>query len=252
MPRIIKPNFVIQSDDVVIIPDTLKDPVAPKSAGKISDESDNSDLEDSLEQDGEGLGEQDEQPEISEQERMLEETKAQCEQMISEATAEAEKLREQAKQQGFMQAHGEMCGRSDILIKEIQDTLDEMQQAQNSYFKHYKKELKYLALDIAEKIMQKMISENDTVLGDMVKQVMSTIKNADWVTVEVSDKLVNLVDKLKDEFTADLRNIDIVSVDKSKDSVVVKTSDGIIDASVSAQLDNIKELFHTMDKDSKQ
>ncbi len=254
--RVIKPNLVVQSEDVVVIPDNTKESgkKQPNSDEQENDEfcdTDSNDINDMDDEDIQDDTELDpEQRAAKEAQNMIEKAKRQCEQMIKDAVSEAEQIKKYAKEQAYAEQKEKILERSQNLDKEVENTLDEMQKAQNNYFRHYKKELKYLALDIAEKVLQKTVAEDDMALNDLVKQTLSTIKNADWVTVEMSEKLVKLVEKLRSEFSQDTRNIDIVPLSKPEDNVVVKTSDGIIDASVSVQLNNIKDLFVAMDRDA--
>ncbi len=76
----------------------------------------------------------------------------------------------------------------------------------------------------------------------LVREAVSTVKNADWISVEVSDQLPGLVEKLKQEFAA-WKSIQVSGIGLPVDGCFVNTPDGVVEASASVQLENLKILF---------
>jgi hypothetical protein len=63
----------------------------------------------------------------------------------------------------------------------------------------YSGELKYMAVDIAEKMLLEKIDTDETILQKLVFQNLRNIKNAQWISVELSERLIGLADSIKKE-----------------------------------------------------
>lgn len=237
MPRIIKPNHIVSSDDVVYIPDTSE-------TEELFAEEEEYELED-----GESETDTQEEPEEENFSARAEQlTRSERERLLAEAHAEAARIREEAKRQGYEDAYSDLSSRAGQCIQDVYHTLDEMQDRQQEYFLHYERELKHLALEIAQKVLQKTIEEDKTAMRELIKNAVLSIKQSDWVTVELSDTLTALITDLKQEFAQAGRNIDFVPQrDAAPDTCVIRSSQGDTDISVPEQLHNLKQIFDKAD-----
>ena len=83
----------------------------------------------------------------------------------------------------------------------------------------------------------------------VVKDAVRYARDAKWVKTEVSAELAGYVDSLEQELHLSGQNIDFIfSEGISKDTCILNTSDGLIDASVTEQLKNLREFINTLDK----
>lgn len=181
---------------------------------------------------------------------ILEQAEREKAEILEQANDQAELIKLETEQQTALKVREEIFKRVEDCIKKVDDTLDEIQEHQNKYFESYEKELKYLSLQIAEKVLHTHIAENGTAIEDLVKDVISSIKNVDWISVDLSDRLVVLIHQLRKEFAANDggRRIDINSKDLPIDTLIVKTNEGAIEASVPVQLENMKKYFKGLDE----
>ncbi|MFI3114676.1 MAG: hypothetical protein R3Y12_00870 [Clostridia bacterium] len=130
-------------------------------------------------------------------------------------------------------------------IKRVDEGLLEMQQYHKQFLGKYAVELKYLAIDVAEKMIMHKINEDDLVLERLVKKTVIDIKNTSWFDIEISDKLVNLVEKLRRDLENEIPNARVTISPKPIpiDSVRVNAEEGTVVSSISAQAENLATIF---------
>lgn len=163
--------------------------------------------------------------------------------------ARTEGYNEGAKK-AFEKVHSEMSKQILETIENTDDVLKEIEKKYDAYFLGYSKELKFLAITISEKILQKEIKTDNAFLDKLVSGIISNIKDENWISVEVSNKLVELINHLKKELeNTDFQgNIKVNGVNGQEDTCVVKTESGSIIASPSIQIENLKKAFSNQDK----
>ena len=171
--------------------------------------------------------------------------------IIRGAKEQAFEIKNQAKKQGYEEAQEEVKKSISECINEINSLMAELQERQDCYFKQYENELQKLSISIAEKILHKTILSGGSEIEELIKFAISSVKGADWISVELSDKLIMLISQLKRDFSAKERHSRIEFVEKNMpvDHVIVKTSEGVIDASVPVQIQNLKDIFEDMNKE---
>lgn len=239
MPRVIKPDQLVPSDNVFLIPDTL-------FIEDVDEEQPDYDYDGEM-TDEEYEQESEEEAATREEEQL---TRSECERMLAEAHAEAERIRAEAQQQGYRDAYNEASGRAEQCMQDVYEQLDDMQNRQHEYFVTYERELKHLALEIAQKVLMNTIREDDQAMHELVRSAVLSIKGADWITVELSDQLVALVDTLKQEFAQAGKTVDFVPQRGAEpDTCTVRSTHGVMDISVSEQIGNLKTIFDKLDED---
>ncbi len=156
---------------------------------------------------------------------------------------------EQLRRQTVERAHSEALMRKRREIEECiaraDQLLEKMQQLQWDYFARYAQELKFLAVDIAEKMVIHRIEQDDTYLEKLLMQVIGNIKHTGWLDVELSEQAVGLIERLKEELKQpEYREIATVSVTPTpKDTCKVSTEEGTVVATVSVQAQNLRAAF---------
>jgi flagellar biosynthesis/type III secretory pathway protein FliH len=130
-------------------------------------------------------------------------------------------------------------------IDSISQKINEMEELQNSFLKEYERKLKFFAIDIAEKIVCRKISEDDLYLQELVTKTVSECKGTDWLTLEVSDALAGLVEAAKTELSKpEYRGVaEVKPIACADDTCVVSTETGAVVATISVQADNLRLAF---------
>ncbi|MBO4916139.1 MAG: F0F1 ATP synthase subunit delta [Oscillospiraceae bacterium] len=182
------------------------------------------------------------------------------EQAREELDAELDEARRAAREDGYsrgyaegmaqaMQEGKEECNRLAMeQIKGIETFLEHAAQARDNMLDDAREELKDLAIAIAEKVIHVSLKNSSDIILRMVDSATDTHKRCEWAHIYVSDCDVGGKAYTVPELTAALSHIaDRVRVipmpDEESGTCIVELPDVIYDASVSTQLDNIKEVL---------
>ncbi|MBQ8883036.1 MAG: hypothetical protein IJ031_00345 [Oscillospiraceae bacterium] len=169
--------------------------------------------------------------------------------IIKHAQMQAGEIFEKARQQGMKAGKQEKLDEISQTILQLEETLQEMKALQNERFDSFSDEIKWLSCDVASALVYKKIDEDDLFLRELVKAAVKEAKGAEWISVELSDKLGNLVAQLKKDFeNSDVKTEFETVSDKDVGDVVVNGSDRKVVASVREQLSNIREYFRSFEE----
>lgn len=197
-----------------------------------------------------------------EKQKILDDAKAEYDRIISEAQAksrgimqntlkEAEQIRTDAFNEGTEKAIKDKYGEVDRILSELKDVIEDMKSSQLDYFERYANELKYLAIEITEKVTMQKISEDELFLLNLISKNVKSIREAGWITIEMSDKLPALADAVDKAMVSGglSKKTEIQQVnDMDTSSCILKATDRIVDISLRTQLENIKAYFEKCDK----
>ncbi len=181
-------------------------------------------------------------------------------QLRAEFAEQVEAAKKDAKDEGYsrgyaegmaqaMQEGKEECERMALeQIKGIEGFLEAAARARDKVLDDSREELKDLAVAIAEKIIHVSLKNSSDIILRMVDAATDTHKRCEWAHVYVSDCDVGGKAYTVPELTAALSHIaDRVRVipmpDEESGTCIVELPDVIYDASVSTQLENIKEVL---------
>lgn len=240
MPDIFKKREFVESEDTVQIPDiSLR-----LRLGLASDP-----LEDQDEPPREGEAQHDAetpQKRVVKPPRQL--TRQELEDFFAEELAE---IRQNAAEVAYADALQQKKGELKECISQVEQTLNDLQELQDEYVDLCSQELKYLAIDIAEKIMYLRIAEDDISLSALVLQTVSTMKRSKWLSVDLSERLINLVGFMSEELKkAEYHGrAEVNQMACPDDTVRVNTEDGTVIASVSVQINKLREAFANADRE---
>ena len=136
-------------------------------------------------------------------------------------------------------------------IASVQKILDELARRHEEFIEQYTNELKYMSVDIAEKMLLEKIDVDDTVLKKLVLQNVKNVKNAAWINVELSERLVGLVDSVKKELeSSDYKGrISVFAVAEKEDTCRITTEEGTIVSTIGVQADNLRKAFREADRE---
>lgn len=130
-------------------------------------------------------------------------------------------------------------------IIQVNQCIADMQASQEEYMVHYVRELKNMAIEIAEKMILTKLEEDDMVLQKLVMQLVSGMKSSNWLRVEISERLVNLVDFLKNELEKPEYHgrASVYPTACMDDTCRVSTEEGTTVATISVQAESLRQAF---------
>lgn len=259
MPDIYRGQALLETEDTVEIPDVFfgeeppleEEPVPESSEDEAEAPAEEPDAEEEEKPPQEELPPQKTREEImAEEAAMLEDIRREVrEQAYRDGYQQAEKEGfEAGYQEGLRQKRGELKES----IAEVEKQLDAMQEQQKAFLTQFAQELKFMAIDVAEKIIFKKIEEDDLILTSLVTQAITSVKNTKWLTVELSERLISLVEYMRSEVNKpDYHGrVEIDAVACPDDTCRVNSDEGTLVASVSVQAENLRALFRGMESEN--
>lgn len=141
----------------------------------------------------------------------------------------------------------ELQAQNDAKLKELTEMLERIEEVKEEIISKYENKISNLAVDIAEKIIRQRIEVKDNVITGIIKNVIKDYRNVEWIKVYISSKddvisvqadkeLINELNKISNDVKFE------VSEDLEPGSVIVETTDNLVDASINTQLKNLKEM----------
>lgn len=158
---------------------------------------------------------------------------------------ELEAVRRAAADRAYADAVQRKRGELREALARVDALLVELQEQQDQYVEQYTRELKYLAADIAEKVMLQRIEEDDLTLAPLVLRAVSSLKHSRWLSVDLSERLVELVSYLNEEFKRPeyQGKAEVHPMACPDDTLRVNTDEGTLVATVTAQTQKLREAF---------
>lgn len=182
-------------------------------------------------------------------EQIVAQSEQRRDEIIKHAQMQTSEIFEKARQQGVKAGREEVAAQVKNALEELSQTLCEMKALQNDRFNSFDSQIKWLACDIASKVVCKKIDEDDLYLKELVNSAIKEAKEAQWLSVTLSSRLESLVEVLKAEYEGSDLKIEFDTSDTVHTSdVVVNGSDRQVVASVDEQLKNIREYFSSFDE----
>lgn len=197
-------------------------------------------------------------------EKVLAEALAQAEQILDTARAEAVNIREGAREAGytegfemgrkagFEEAFEENKKAGDLQRQEVEADIREFlslaQMEKKRLLDSYLEDLKNLAVAVAEKVIQVSLKSSGEVIKRMIISSTDTLKRSQWVKIYIAKcdavflaendaALLKALSHLSD-------NVKIVAMEgEESGTCIIELPDEIIDASVTSQMENIKEII---------
>lgn len=282
LPKVIKQGGVSPSEEVYKIPD--KDPPpAPKKPKEPQNPEDPEELDEAKEGEEETVAEEEEEqepepepgPDLDKLQRELEEkekaakkrlerltreakeqaeamsqkilqsAKSESSRLMEQAKADVGRIREEAYKKGREEGLSEKRVEIESKLGELDRLMERLSQEQETFLRQYQEGLAALSLEIAQKVLDEAVMADDTLMRPLVRKAVSSVKNAEWISVEVSSALPGLVEGLKKELVGrpGMPRMDIQASELPPGGCRVHTPEGMVDASVSTQLGNLRSLF---------
>lgn len=202
-------------------------------------------LEEELPTDPDAVFEEAEFPEAQEPEPEPEPEPLTEEQLRELYRPQWEQAKTIAQQHAYQDVMDEYRPALENCIQEMNRHLARLDEVHNQFLERYAAELKYLAIDIAEKWILQRIQTNDEILEQMVMQAVNTVKDCKWMDVQLSEEMVALSERIQQQLTSpEYGGRAQVSMQKTPaGSCVIQTDAGELDVSVSTQAQQLKKMF---------
>lgn len=198
------------------------------------------------------------------------EAEAYKEQARQEAAQEIEEARAAARRDGYSRGFTEGMAEANAKAKmeleklsaeqiaDVRTFLEEATRQRDQLLDENREELKDLALAIAEKVIRVSLRGSSDILLRMVDAATDTHKRCEWAHIYIADCDVKGKVNAIPELTRALRHLSnrvkvIPMADDESGTCIVELPDVIMDASVSTQLGNIREVLKgaALDKDTR-
>ena len=208
-------------------------------------------------QEEEGSGLTDSEKEI------LDKARNQAQQILGDAREQAEILRErsyregydQGLKEGFQEAHREQREMLDAEIRSFQEdiakVLESVSIEKTKMLEKYVDDLKRISLAVAEKIVQTSLQSSGDIVKRMILAATDKITRKQWAKIYITKCETGVSMEVDAEFLDALSglsdNIKIITMDNGEaGTCIIELPDEIIDASVSTQLENIKDILNNV------
>ena len=186
---------------------------------------------------------------LAEHQESLQQTMQEQEEELERQTREHQDTlrlqREDARNRAYQEALQESKDMLTEALSGLEQGIRYIEQSYVEFVQEFTEELKYMALDIAERILRREINENIQALDQLALQVVSEVKNTSWINVEITDQIAGLAEHLKTQLSRAEQGMTIAVDEKEAppDTLRIVTEEGIIDATLSVQLRQLREAF---------
>ena len=197
-------------------------------------------------------------------ELILKQAREEAEQLLASARAaakaEQEEIRMGARDEGYREgyAQGTAKAMDDAqrdreavaarLEKEVQAFLEKADMAREEVIRQSQDELLDLCIAVAEKVVRVSLKSSSEVIVRMIQTATERLKRQEWVHIYTSGCDTRSVAQISPALTTALgalsQHVKIIPMgDDEGGTCIVETPEEIIDASVSTQMTNIRDIF---------
>ena len=198
-------------------------------------------------------------------ELILNKAREEAQQLLDQARAQAEQEQEEiragARDEGYRDgyAQGTAKAMDDAirdreataarLEKDVQSFLEKASLAREEMILQSRDELAELCLAIAEKVVRISLRSSSEVIVRMIQTATERMRRQEWVHIYISGCDARQVAKISPALTSTLgalsQHIKVVPMgDDEGGTCIVETPEEIVDASVSTQMSNIRDVLH--------
>ena len=195
---------------------------------------------------------------------MLQQAKAEAERLAEEARAalqrELEDIRAGARDEGYREGYAQGMAKAmedgardreaeaARLEKEVQAFLEKATLAREEMLNQTQAEMLDLCIAVAEKIVRVSLRSSSDVIVRMIQSATERMRRQEWVHIYISGCDTRGIAQISPALTTSLgalsQHIKVVPMgDDESGTCIVETPEEIIDASVSTQLSNIRDLL---------
>ncbi len=177
--------------------------------------------------------------------RILEGAYAKRDKIVNTAEEDAKRVHQRARSEGYQEGLLEAASQIESQIKEMTGSLNDIRRIQQQNTDALSRDIIELSLSAAEKILHKRIEEDEEEMRELAHAAILSVKEKKQINLQISNQMIGLIDKLDKELEPVRERyqsiIKVKAVPMEKGTCRVETEDGIIDASVFVQLENLRE-----------
>ena len=198
-------------------------------------------------------------------ELILNQAREEAEQILAQARqraeAEQEEIRAGARDEGYREGYAQGIAKAmddsvrdreataARLEKEVQSFLEKASLAREEMLLQTREELLELCLSIAEKVVRVSLKSSSEVIVRMIQTATERMKRQEWVHIYISGcdarQLAQISPALTPTLGALSQHIKVVPMgDDEGGTRIVETPEEIVDASVSTQMSNIRDVLY--------
>lgn len=176
------------------------------------------------------------------------------------AKAEQEEIRMGARDEGYREGYAQGIGKAmedaqrdreavaERLEKEVQAFLEKADMAREEFVRQSQDELLDLCIAVAEKVVRVSLKSSSEVIVRMIQTATERMKRQEWVHIYISGCDTKGAAQISPALTTALgalsQHVKIIPMgDDEGGTCIVETPEEIIDASVSTQMTNIRDLL---------
>ncbi|MBU9739296.1 FliH/SctL family protein [Diplocloster agilis] len=176
---------------------------------------------------------------------------AQRDKIVNTASGEAARIKEQAYEEGWQEGLMKAAEQIGKLSSELAASIDELKESIAGQENELREQVTSLALKIAEKILCEKIAKDDG-MNAMARAAVLSEKEKSPLTVLVAAKAVRQAEAIE-QALAPVREkyetmIKVKTADLPLGTLRVETPDGLVDASVYVQLENLKQQLEMLEE----
>ena len=198
-------------------------------------------------------------------ELILNQAREEAEQILAQARqraeTEQEEIRAGARDEGYREGYAQGIAKAmddsvrdreataARLEKEVQSFLEKASLAREEMLLQTREELLELCLSIAEKVVRVSLKSSSEVIVRMIQTATERMKRQEWVHIYISGcdarQLAQISPALTPTLGALSQHIKVVPMgDDEGGTCIVETPEEIVDASVSTQMSNIRDVLY--------
>ena len=198
-------------------------------------------------------------------ELILNQAREEAEQILAQARqraeAEQEEIRAGARDEGYREGYAQGIAKAmddsvrdreataARLEKEVQAFLEKASLAREEMLLQCRDELLELCLSVAEKVVRVSLKSSSEVIVRMIQTATERMKRQEWVHIYISGcdsrQLAQISPALTSTLGALSQHIKVVPMgDDESGTCIVETPEEIVDASVSTQMSNIRDVLY--------
>lgn len=194
---------------------------------------------------------------------ILEEARRKAGQILSDAREQAALLRErgyaEGKEAGYGDGHEEALEeQKKVLFQKLSEiernfteVVNEVSIEKDKILEQYIDDLKRVSLAVAEKIIQTSLQSSGDIIKRMILAATDKMRKKQWAKIYITKCETGVSMEVDTEFLEALSglsdNIKLITMDNGEEGTcIIELPDEIIDASVSTQLENIKDILNNV------
>ena len=167
--------------------------------------------------------------------------------LVSRAQQEAISIKENAKIEGYQE--GIQNAQQDIAG--LSDAMNQFMTAKEKIYDEVAPKILEISMEVAKKIIKKEVETNRELILGIIKESLEKLnKNEKQIVLKVSpedrDYAKMNIEKLLEKLQTEARVTIQQDIGLTSGSVVVETTNGLVDASIDTGLQIIEEMFKTL------